>query len=362
MPRLRIAVIAPANSIHTIRWVNGLSAYADIDLFSLADHPNKSEMIDPSVRLTYLPSRGKLGYLLAARALRRLAKGFAVYNVHYASGYGTLARLAGIKPYVLNFWGTDIFEFPNKSPIHRRLIQGNAKHAAHVVSTSEVMKQEILKICPGLSVSVVPFGVDLSRFDYQSHQITEGRLRLGTCKILSPPYAIDDMIKAVSLLKQLLKDSQLELSLSIYGDGPSRSELADLIHQLELDEIVTLHGWISHDSIPDVLQRMDIFLLSSLQESFGVSAIEAQAAGVPVIATATAGFQEVIQNGRTGRIVAVADPPAMAQAILDLVKDPASYQRYRLAGRESVEVHYDWDKNVKQQYELLERVAQANKV
>lgn len=355
MESIKIGVIAPANSIHTVRWVNGLAKHASVHLFSLHQHANVSEQLDPAVLLTYLPSQGKLGYLTATMALRREAKHFSVYNVHYASGYGTLARLAGISPYVLNFWGSDIFEFPNKTPVHRWLIRRNALGAARVVSTSHVMKQEIEKHCPELrDISVVPFGVDLDQFRFQSHHLSKNKLRLGTCKILSPAYAIDNMIRAVDSVSKALSQP---ISLDIYGDGPDRLKLEHLIQELGLSEAITIHGWTPHSLIPQAMENIDIFLLSSLQESFGVSAIEAQAAGIPVIATATAGFREVIQDGHSGIIVPVSDPDAMAEAIVALSHNQALYEDLRQAGRKQVEECYDWEQNVKQQFDILYQVA-----
>lgn len=346
-----LAILSAANSVHTHRWVNSLSKYFKVTLISLASHKDMTNSINPEIEVIYLPAKGRLAYFTAHKDLLKILHGrpFDVYNAHYASGYGTILRSSKLKPAVLNFWGTDIFEFPHISPLHKWILRKNVKAADIIVSTSHVMAREVKKVFPELrqDIAVVPFGVHLDKFAYVDRQPSE-EIRVGTCKILSPNYAIDDMIKAYAIARSKLLPLGKTLTLEIYGDGPSRPSLEELTQDLNIQSSVNFHGWIKHDKIPDALYDLDLFLLSSLSESFGVSAIEAMATGLPVVATMTPGFSEVIKDQETGVLVPVHDPEAMAQEIVRLITDKEKYQLLSRAGRKSVEEQYDWNKNVAQ--------------
>lgn len=364
MQRKKLALIAPANSIHTQRWALSLQPYFDVTLISLSQHASKSDDFEKKVDVIYLPSEGKLAYLLNHFRLKKIAalKQFDIYNAHYASGYGTLLRFSDLTPSVINFWGSDIYEFPHRSILHHRLLYGNIKFAQKIVSTSQAMAKEILQVYPKYDeiIPVVPFGVDLEDFKYQPKTLDQKVVNLGTCKLLSPVYAIDDMIKAFALAKEAL-NGEMQLTLNIFGDGPSRSELEELTERLGVSNSVQFHGWTPHSEIPKALESIDIFCLTSLRESFGVSAIEAMAMGVPVVATNTVGFSEVIDHMETGIITPVADPPAMAEEIIRLIRQPMLYQSISSNGRSKIEDLYDWKHNVVQMVDILNEVLDQDK-
>lgn len=351
-----LAVLSAANSVHTQRWVNALSKFFQVTLFSLDIHRDVTHAIENSVEVIYLPSSGKLSYFKAHKELNRLSKErhFDVYNAQYASGYGTILRLSRRKPAVLNFWGSDIFDFPNKTPLHKWILRKNTQSANVIVSTSKIMADEIKRVFPSLrtDIYVVPFGVELEKFKYKQRKI-HCDVRLGTCKMLSPIYAIDDMIKAFAIVRETQKKAGRKLTLELFGDGPSRAQLEQLVTELSLEDSVTFHGWIEHKEIPKALESLDIFLLTSITESFGVSAIEAMAVGLPVVATKTPGFSEVILDGVTGSLVSVHDFKALSIEISRLLDNEVLYQAYSQAGRARVEEKYNWADNVKQFVEIL---------
>src|SRR5690606_15261898 len=117
-----------------------------------------------------------LGYWLNApfvrRALRKLNPD--IVNVHYASGYGTLGRLARFKPTLLSVWGSDVYVFPYRGWINRNLLIRNLRSATRIASTSEVMARKLRAICPTVDdVFITPFGVEVDRFNVACIKQTE---------------------------------------------------------------------------------------------------------------------------------------------------------------------------------------------
>src|SRR5690606_34807888 len=106
--------------------------------------------------------------------------------------------------------------------------------------------------------------------------------------------------------------------------------------------------------VPVFLNDWDIFVVPSRfeSESFGVAAVEASAAGLPVIVSDVGGLPEVVDHERTGLVVRREDPTALADAIARLIDNPEERQRLGSAGRGKVEEMYDWRKNVEQMIQI----------
>jgi len=112
-----------------------------------------------------------------------------------------------------------------------------------------------------------------------------------------------------------------EAKLVLVGEGPQRKALQYMVAQLGLEERVTFAGWQS-DVWPH-LHRAKVFCLPSRTESFGIAAVEALAAGLPVIGTATTGLREVIGNDpRLGQLVEITDVEALAAELDAALDDP----------------------------------------
>jgi len=116
------------------------------------------------------------------------------------------------------------------------------------------------------------------------------------------------------------------------------------IADLGLDSQVRLLGW--RDDIQDLLAAIDVLVISSRQESFGLTAIEALAMETPVVATRCGGPEEVLEDGVTGLLVPVKDPLALAEAIERLLLDPKLARRLGESGRNHVSEHFGADRYV----------------
>lgn len=128
--------------------------------------------------------------------------------------------------------------------------------------------------------------------------------------------------------------------------------MKELTKSLGIENAVQFFGTIPNYEVPKAIQSMDVFINCSKQESFGVALVEAMACGVPVIATDTEGFKEVVVDKETGIIMQDRDPNTMAEAIETLLTNEELRNRYGSAGRERVVEYYDWDKNVDTMIEL----------
>jgi N-acetyl-alpha-D-glucosaminyl L-malate synthase BshA len=126
---------------------------------------------------------------------------------------------------------------------------------------------------------------------------------------------------------------QLPVKLLLVGDGPERSSIEKMCRDCHLCDDVIMVGKLK--STVDVLKISDLFLLTSETESFGLAALEALAAGVPVISSNTGGIPEVNQHGYSGYLSEVGDVEDMAKNAISLLSNPDRLQQFR---KQSLEV------------------------
>ena len=159
--------------------------------------------------------------------------------------------------------------------------------------------------------------------------------------------AVKDQQTLICAMAHIFSESpQLQQTLRciIVGDGPERAALTAAIARQGLEACVWLAG--DRDDIPELLARMDVFVLPSLGEGISNTVLEAMATGLPVIATRVGGNPELVAEGETGVLVPVADVPALAAAITELVNDPNRCDQMGRAAAQQVRTHFDWERTV----------------
>ncbi|MEI8011487.1 MAG: glycosyltransferase [Candidatus Omnitrophota bacterium] len=356
---MKIALLSGANSIHTTRWANAF-ALKGHEVHLITQHL-PGELLIPAVKVHLLSIKSKWGYFLNVFYLKYLLNQIKpdILNAHYASGYGTLARLSGFHPLVLSVWGSDVYDYPFESKFNFWMVKKNLMHADMVCSTSYAMADQTRKICPSLKdIRITPFGVDLKRFDRQS-SVPENEFVVGIVKTLEPKYGIEYLIKAFAVVKQKYQGNK-KLKLMIAGKGSQLESLKSLAESLKISEVVFM-GYVPHIQVSKVFNQFSVVVILSESESFGVAAIEASACELPVVVSNVGGLPEVIKDGRTGFVVPAKDPESAAVAILKLIDDEGLCQSMGAEGRRLVVQEYDWDKNVDLMLGIFREVSLASR-
>lgn len=351
---MRIVLLAAASSIHVLRWANGLSA-AGHEVHVVSKHLIVDSFA-PDIQVHLFPLRGEIGYFTMAAGVRKLLKKLQpdIVNAHYASGYGTTAMLVNYRPWVLSVWGSDVYDFPYKSLLHKWLLRKNLVAADAVVSTSRCMAEQTRLIAPSLSgLAITPFGVDMTAFQPIGHH-TEGQvsskdqLVIGTVKHMENKYGIDTLLEAFALVRKRLQCEvnpiAERLVLRLVGGGSQIEELKLLAQRLSVADAVVFTGCVPHHQVIRELAKLDIYVaLSRLDsESFGVATIEASAARCPVVVSDAGGLPEVTIHGQTGFVVPRENPEAAAEAILRLTREPDLRFQMGAAGHRHVQKNYSW--------------------
>lgn len=350
--RMKIALLGDLRAIHFIRWVRALRS-RDHEVHVFSSHaPREYELQASDVLLPLSPPWGYFGNAPSLRgALSRLAPD--LLHVHFASGYGTLATLSGFHPRMLSVWGSDVYQFPDRSPLHRWWIAQIVGGADLVTATSHAMARRTRSLVQ-TDVEVVPFGIDIDKFSPGSGS-SSGELTIGTARSLLHRYGLDILIQAFADF--VSHEGSPSVRLLIAGDGPEEGRLRRLSAACGTADRVEFVGRLKHADMPAFLRRLDIFVMPSRYESFGVAALEACACEVPVIVSNVGGLPETVVDGVTGLIVERENVCALSTALSALAGSPATRRRLGRAGRARVIEHYTWGKCVDQMEGLYRRFA-----
>lgn len=209
------------------------------------------------------------------------------------------------------------------------------RHAERIVVPSQSVAEVAQKWAdvPAAKIVIIPNGIDLPATLPAPAPPGEPR-RVVFLGRLDPVKRLPDLLTAIELLHGFAR-------LDIYGEGSQRTMLELQIQRRGLGALVTLHGAIANPA--DALHAAELLVLPSQAEGFGLVLIEAMAAGVPVVATDAPGIRDVVRSGKTGLLVPVGSPPALAEAIRKVLTDEQLRKSLIAAAWNDVRQRFAWD-------------------
>ncbi|MBR6743032.1 MAG: glycosyltransferase [Clostridia bacterium] len=340
---MKICFLAPANNAHTIKWCKYFVAqghHVDVISFIDSDIPGTTVHFIDTGTSANGSDKDKLKYLLKSATVRKIIKQLKpdIINAHYATSYGTVAALAGLKNYILSVWGSDIYEFPQKSFLHKALLKFSLFKAKYLFSTSKAMAEEASKYT-NKTFYITPFGVNIDLFTPKMRDRNDTNFIIGTVKGLAPAYGIDVLLRSAALLKN--EHPEIPLKIRIAGSGCCEKEYHSLAAKLNIENITTWLGFIPQEQAAKEWANMDVAVVCSNSESFGVSAVEAQSCGCPVIISDIPGLMEATKPGETSIVVPKKNEKAVADALFRLYNDATLRREMGIAGRDYVSKNYE---------------------
>jgi len=291
-------------------------------------------------------------------------EGLDILHMHYAIPHATSAFLAReivgrdrIK-IVTTLHGTDI-TLIGLEPTFLPLMKFTIQQSDGVTAVSRFLREKTLtNYGIDTDIEVIPNFVDTEVYFPQENGSFRKSLAKHGEKIIvhvsnfRPVKRVPDVIRAFHIIRESISSV-----LVLVGDGPDRGECERLVRELDLADVVKFLG--KQEALADILKVSDIFLMPSQSESFGLSALEAMACGVPAITTSVGGLPELNVHGSTGYICEIGDVERMAKYAIELLSYPEKYRRFSSAARERA-VEFDVRKIVPQYENFYERVLSGN--
>lgn len=291
-----------------------------------------------------------------------------ILHVHYAIPHASAAYMAKqillskkIKlPYITTLHGTDI-TLVGKDPSFEPVIRFSLNNSDAITSVSKALKKETLNAFKiDNNVEVIYNFIDFEKMQNIKRNAkccisdkSKDEKILMHISNFRKVKRIDDIIKIFSIVRKKIKSR-----LVLVGDGPEKPYIERIVRNFNLQKDVIFTGRIAEPS--EILASADLFLLPSETESFGLSALEAMAMGIPVISSNSGGITEVNINGKTGYTCNVGDVQTMAKKSIELLTNPQKYSEF---SRHAIEQAKKFDvKNILVKYmNLYEKVIHQNK-
>ena len=368
---MKVLLLSDTYSEHTEKWALGLADQGvKIGLFSFNkasyewyNHQNITVFFEPETKINAESTLTKLSYLKYVSILKKIIKHFNpdILHAHYATSYGLIGALSGFHPFVLSVWGSDVYDFPSRSKLHKKVLQYNLRKADKLMSTSKVMKTELQKYTKK-DILVTPFGVNMQEFKPRDvSDKKQGKIMVGTIKPIEEKYGITYILDAARELKEA--NTGIPFKFLLIGPGNDLEKYQQEIDTKGISDFVELTGRIPFKDISYYHNLLDVFLNVSIDdsESFGVATVEAMACEKPVVVTDVGGLMEVVNNGEFGVVIPKMDASAMAKAILKLLQDKDFAKDLGQRARQHVQKNYDWQANLRLVMDVYQDLADKKK-
>jgi len=252
-----------------------------------------------------------------------------------------LAKIIFGRSYIVYCRGSDVYLPWRFKNIFSKIILNNA---SAVVVLSEDMKKKIQIFYPK-NIFVISNGIDLVRFNGLRKEIIRRKLNIASDEKIILFVGTLKFIKGISYLIEAMgaiKEKEEKVKLILVGEGPERKRLENLTKELNLEKEINFIGGVENNKIPEYMSVSDIFILSSLSESFGIVNLEAMASGLPIVATKVGGIPEIVKDGENGFLVEPGDSKQIAEKILYLLSNDDIRKSISIANREKAK-NYSWD-------------------
>jgi N-acetyl-alpha-D-glucosaminyl L-malate synthase BshA len=289
--------------------------------------------------------------------------GLDLIHVHYALPHAISAHLARemLAPrrlaLVTTLHGTDI-TIVGQDRSYLPITRFGIEKSDAVTAVSEHLRAVTVEVFqPKKEIDVVPNFIDPERWKPEPSGAAcrvapAGRKVLMHVSNFRPVKRVLDVVEIYDRVRR-----RVPASLVMVGDGPDRSAAEALCREKGLAGSVSFLG--NMPALEALMPSADLYLLPTDSESFGLSALEAQACGVPVLGYAVGGLPEVVEHGVTGFLRTVGDVDGLAEDGTNLLLDETRYGAMAAASRERATRLFDADRIVSQYLEIYDRVLSA---
>lgn len=283
-------------------------------------------------------------------------------HVHYAIPHASAAFMAkqilaeeNIKvPFITTLHGTDI-TLVGRDKTYTPVVTFSINQSDAITAVSDNLRKETLENFEiKKEISVIHNFVDITRFSVKPMDAFKKAIAPNGEKIIlhasnfRKVKRIADVIYTFNKIKKSIPSKLL-----LVGDGPERHMTEDLCRELGIIEETRFLG--KQQDMEDIYAIADLFLLPSEYESFGLAALEAMAAGTPVVATNTGGIPEIITHGKNGYLSGIGDVEQMSHQAISILSNDQVLNRFSEEARKQAE-SFDIHKIVPKYEDLYQRV------
>jgi glycogen(starch) synthase len=287
----------------------------------------------------------------------QLAKEYGPPDVVHVHDWLTVSSGVDVKhllrvPLVMTFHSTEASRSANSRSPESAMVEGlewwGSYEAARVIAVSRWMRDEVLSLfkVPSEKAVEIPNAVDLAKFRMEVDTsatrkrwgVEDGGKLITAVGRLTAQKGFDNLIRAYPAIRWAVPSSRL----LVVGEGYMRSELESLAEKEQARDRITFAGFVEDDDLVRILKSSDVVAIPSRFEPFGIIALEAMAAGAPVVVSKVGGLAEIVEDSVDGLEVEPDSPGSIAEATVRLLRDTELASSLAEKGRLKAEF-YSWE-------------------
>ncbi|WP_231510603.1 glycosyltransferase [Fischerella sp. PCC 9605] len=356
-----------------------------VDIFTRREHPNQEKIVELAPRCrTIRLSAGPAKFIPRNELFEHLpefveawldfkqltGRNYALIHTNYwLSGWVGLklkSQLGFPQIHTYHSIGAikyrDVENPPQIASIRHHVERAILEQADCVIATSPQEAEDLRQfISQHGRIKVIPCGINTEHFSSVSKEVARQKLGIAPDSQIimyvgrfDPRKGVETLVKACTYLPDPFKLYLVGGSREDAADFQEQQRIQTLVKKLELEAVTVFTGRISQQILPTYYAAGDVCVVPSYYEPFGLVAIEAMAAGTPVIASEVGGLQHTVVHGETGLLVPPYNANALAIAIRNLLEDPTVRQCYGNAARNWVQSRFSTQAVTAQIYELYQ--------
>jgi len=348
---MKILFLAPANSIHSYRWIKYFSDKG-YELFWISFHNLEFSQFENAAYYQLEKPSNLFNLWQISRKVNKLIKEIRpdIVHVHSVAVYGLIGALTSFHPIIATAWGSDVLQ-AQRSFMRKVLVRYILKKMDLITTDAYHMIKAIQKLgIDKIKVKFICFGIDSNKFQpmQKNLKLLEQLMVLNCLTIISlrnllPIYDIETLIKAApDVLKEIPSAKFI-----IVGTGFQERMLKNLSEELGVSKSIRFVGRIQNTELRDYLTSMDVYVSTSLSDAgIAASTAEAMACGLPVVVTDSGENKEWILDGETGFIVSIKDYKSLSKKINVLLKNEGLRNKFGTKCREIIQNNNDYYKEM----------------
>lgn len=281
-----------------------------------------------------------------------------------------VAVAAGVKVRVHGEHGRDVLDLKGENPKYNLLRKTIFPFVGHFIPVSKDLESWLINwlgVSPN-RIKQIYNGVDSQRFspDILKYSGTspenflgDNTFVIGSVGRMEAVKGYPNLVRAFLLLLERIPDAQKKLRLMIIGDGSTRPECELIVQKANAEHLVWFPG--ERADIPQLMRSMNLFVLPSLGEGISNTILEAMASGLPVVATDVGGNVELIDEARTGALVAPDNITELSEAILAYYTKPQKLKEHGISARQTIEANFSMNTMINNYLDVYDNILHIKK-
>ena len=354
---MKILYIAPGNSIHSKKWIEKIKSLHPENIYYWYSFEKKTFVVDENIKYFSCDSKFRLKFFKILHFIFQIYKvnsetKFDLIHIHSIGTYGLFSLIPIIfkVPFIVTPWGSDII-FGYRNFINRNIIKFILRNANLITCDAVHISNLVKKIVPEAKPKIINFGIDTSFFKaIKKNKSKDNKLKLLSTRNHEQIYNLKTLIEA----SKILKDNKINFSLTIASEGSQTKALKKKVMKLQLSNQITFIGRYSYKDLPELINRHDMFISTSLSDAGIASSIaEAMACQKIVIISDSGENKSWISNKFNGFLFKSGSPQSLYKSITQALRHKKNWEKIGIKARETIIERNDINNEMKKMYELM---------